>query len=82
MLLWRALRLTRVMIEKNIGADRLADWAHIHENSFEIFREVDLPPNIQMSLVADRIGLWNFKSLQMMYAICCFVLLFYPFYLF
>lgn len=42
--------------QKNMVADRLADWGHEHRQSKEVFRMIDLPKQIWRLLKADKLG--------------------------
>lgn len=46
----------------NHVADRLAAVAHLHKQRQEFFRPEDLPLEARKALVADNLGLWNFRA--------------------
>lgn len=51
------LSIERIFIQKNMVADRLANWAHEHKQSMEIFMARELPKQIWRYLIADHHGI-------------------------
>lgn len=53
--------IENVYRQKNMVADRLAAWAHIHEDIREFVRIEDCPPMVWTAYVSDKTGLWTFR---------------------
>lgn len=53
--------ITHGFRQKNLVADRLADWAYSHRQRQEFYRDRELPEAVRVRYVADRIGIWNYR---------------------
>lgn len=58
----REYQISHVFRQKNIVADRLADYAHSHKSRREWFSPRELPILIQRAYVLDLHGLWNLRK--------------------
>lgn len=48
--------------KKNIVVDRLAVVAYLHKQRILVFRAEELPESARRAYLADKIGLWNFRT--------------------
>lgn len=55
-------QIYHVYRQKNIVADRLADYAHSYNSPIEWFDSSEFPTSIQNSYSSDLHGLWNFQK--------------------
>lgn len=57
-----SFQITHGFRQKNHMADRLAAAAHLHKGRKDFFRIEELPMEVWRALVADGLGLWNFRK--------------------
>lgn len=54
-------RLDHVYRQRNMVANRLADWVHTIDERFEFFREMDLPSQAKSWMLLDHQGIWMLR---------------------
>lgn len=54
-------QIEHIFREKNMVTDRLAAWAHDHQQQLEVYRIQDCPQMVRSAYVADNLRIWNYS---------------------